>query len=422
MKQHISCCLLLVILAFTGCQTKSPEKKTVLAIPVYGQSLALGEEAIRITDFDTLASLTNHTVRTENLDENFGYHSETPFKQWIKKVVNDQRRSFELSVYGMAEVIAAHLKKKGYGDSVLIATFPGGQGASGIAEISKGTKAYQKFLDEIAGAYQKAEDKGWKFIVPAFCWMQGEDDIVWVKSKNYKKDLKQFQVDLNRDVKAITKQREDVVCVTYQTNCLTLSKDFDENQFNSRETAIPQAQVELITGDSLFVASGPTYPYSFVDERVHIDGISQKRLGYLTGLSVIRVLESKPGIGLLPDHFKISGDTVLIRFKVPVPPLVLDTAAIKYAANYGFSVVNSKNKNILQKVHLKDNVLKLHCKESPSGARVRYAVNGNKEKSGFKNGPRGNLRDSQGQTLTATIQKKVYPLHNWAYQFDVLVN
>lgn len=28
--------------------------KTVICIPVYGQSLALGEEAIRITDFDSL--------------------------------------------------------------------------------------------------------------------------------------------------------------------------------------------------------------------------------------------------------------------------------------------------------------------------------------------------------------------------------
>lgn len=421
MKQRSSFLLLLAVLAFTGCQTKTSEKKTVLAIPVYGQSLALGEEAIRITDFDTLATATNHMVLTENLDEKFGYLSETPFKQWVKKVVNDRHRAFELSVYGMAEVVSAHLKEKGYGDSLLISTFPGGQGASGIGEIGKGTKAYKKFLDEIEGAYQKAQDNGWNFIVPAFCWMQGEDDIVWVKSKNYKKDLKQFQLDFNRDVKAITKQRQDVVCISYQTNCLTLSKDFNENHFNSREMGIPQGQLDLIREDSLFMGSGPTYPYSFVDDRVHIDGLSQKRLGYLTGLSVIRLLESKPSTGLLPTDFKVSGDTVLVKFNVPAPPLVLDTNAVKYAANYGFSVINSKNENILQKVILKNNVLKLYCKQSPSGAKVRYAVNGMKDKSGFKQGPRGNLRDSQGAALSATIRKNSYPLHNWAYQFDQLV-
>ena len=423
MKQRLSLLgILFVILAFNGCKTKNPEKRTVMAIPVYGQSLALGEEAIRITDFDTLATQTKHRVLTENLDEHFGYLSDTHFKQWMKKVINDRHRAFELSVYGMAEVVAEHLEKKGYGDSLLIATFPGGQGASGIAEISKGTKAYKKFLSEIEGAYQKAQDKGWDFIVPAFCWMQGEDDIVWRKSKDYKKDLKQFQMEFNRDVKAITKQRQDVVCITYQANCLTLSEEFNEILFNSRETGVPQGQLELIAEDPLFMGSGPTYPYSFAGERVHIDGLSQKRLGYMAGLSVIRLLESKPSTGLVPSNFKVSGDTVLVKFKVPAPPLVLDTTAVKYAANYGFSVIDSNNTNILQKVILKDNVLKLYCKQSPVGAKVKYAVNGLKEKSGHKYGPRGNLRDSQGEALTATIRKKSYPLHNWCYQFDVLLD
>lgn len=420
MMKRLYFLLILTSLALASCHTKTPEKRKVLAIPVYGQSLALGEEAIRITDFDSLAAQTNHKVLTENLDENFGYLSDTHFKQWAKKVVNDRKRAFELSVYGMAEAVAAHLEKKGQGDSLIICTFPGGQGATGINDLSKGSKAYKKFLEEIEGAYQKAQDKGWDFVVPAFCWMQGEDDIVWQKSKNYKKDLKQFQMDLNRDVKAITKQRKDVVCITYQTNCLTLSKDFNENAFNSRETGVPQAQVELIHDDSLFMASGPTYPYSFAREHVHIDGISQKRLGYLAGLSVIRLLESKPSKGLIPDDLRVSSNTVHMKFEVPVPPLVLDTITVKYATNYGFSVIDSNNINILEKVILKNNEIQLYCKKSPHGAKVRYAVNGVKQKSGYKYGPRGNLRDSQGDALTATIHKKIYPLHNWCYQFDIL--
>ncbi|MCX2449884.1 hypothetical protein OQX61_01255 [Pedobacter sp. PLR] len=421
MKLRSSLILLLASLIFVSCSTSPQKKRMVLAIPVYGQSLALGEEAIRITDFDTFGTQTNHMVVTENLDENFGYYSDTHFKQWMKKMLNDHDRAFELSVYGMAEVVAKHLKEQGYGDSLLISTFPGGQGATGIADMSKGTKAYKKFIEEIEVSYQKAKDKGWDFVVPAFCWMQGEDDIVWKKSGNYKKDLKQFQTDLNRDIKAITKQRADVVCITYQTNCLTLSKEFNENNFSGRETEIPQAQLELINEDDLFIPSGPTYPYSFVGERVHIDGISQKRLGYLAGLSVIRLLDSKPAKGLYPIGFSISGDTVLVRFNVPTPPLVLDTIAVKYAANHGFSVIDSTNTNILKKVFLKDNVLKLYCKKSPSGAKTRYAVNGIKDKSGPKYGPRGNLRDSQGELLSTTIANKVYPLHNWSYQFDVLV-
>ena len=413
---------IILMIASVSCTQEKQDKRTVIAIPVYGQSLALGEEAIRITDFDSLTKQTHHHILTENLDEEFGYLSDTHFKQWVKKISGDRRRAFELSIYGMSEVIANYIDSKGHCDSLMICTFPGGQGATSIVDMSKGSSAYIKFLEEIQSACKKAKSKGWDFIVPAFCWMQGEDDIVWKKSSNYKKDLKQFQVDLNNDVKAITKQKRNVICIAYQTNCLTLSKDFKANNFISKETPVPQGQMELIRDDSLFMASGPTYPYSFTGgERVHIDGISQKRLGYLAGLSVVRLLESQPGKGLTPSKFKISGNTVEVEFNVPSPPLVLDTTAVLKAANYGFSIVDSTNTNILKQVSLQNNKVKLYCEKSPAGSKIRYAVNGIKEKSGYRYGPRGNLRDSQGIKQTVTIQNQLYPLHNWCYQFDILV-
>lgn len=413
---------LIAIWVFIGCTQNIVQKRTVLAIPVYGQSLALGEEAIRITDFDSLSATYRHTILTENLDEEFGYLSDTHFKQWMKNVLNDRRRAFELSIYGMSEVLASYLNSKGSADSLLICTFPGGQGGTGIGDLGRGSKPYKKFIEEIKKAYQKAQDKGWEFEVPAFCWMQGEDDLVWSKSKNYKKELKKFQTDLSNDIKAITKQQKDVICVTYQTNCLTLSEGFDENSFLSRETAVPQGQIELVRDDPMFMASGPTYPYSFIEERVHLDGISQKRLGYLAGLSIIRILESKPGKGLIPEQFSVRGDTVIVKFNIPVPPLVLDTTAVKKAANYGFSVIDSTNNNILIKVILENDILKLLCKRTPSGTKVRYAVNGVKDKNGYRDGPRGNLRDSQGSNVTASILNKSYRLDNWCFQFDTLIH
>ena len=40
-------------------------------------------------------------------------------------------------------------------------------------------------------------------------------------------------------------------------------------------------------------------------------------------------------------------------------------------------------------------------------------------KSGRLYGPRGNLRDSQGDSIKITIQNETYPIHNWCYQFDM---
>ena len=42
--------------------------KVVICIPVYGQSYALGEEAKRITDFDSLRIKYNGRIVTEKLD------------------------------------------------------------------------------------------------------------------------------------------------------------------------------------------------------------------------------------------------------------------------------------------------------------------------------------------------------------------
>lgn len=410
---------LLIALIFVGCSNTS-EKRTILAIPVYGQSLALGEEATRITNFDSLSERCHHQILTENLDEKFGYFSDTHFKQMMKKLLHDDHRSFELSVYGMAEVVTNHWASEGC-DSLMICTFPGGQGASSIIDIGRNSKPYDKFLDEIKKAYQKARRKNWNFIVPAVCWMQGEDDIVWDKTRNYGKALKQFQMDLTRDVKAITKQTQNIIFICYQTNCLTLSKKFNANAFDCREALVPQAQMELVKNDKCFMASGPTYPYSFAREWVHIDATSQKRLGYLAGLSVIKLLHSQTNKGLTPSLFSISKDTILINFNVPYPPLVIDTLNVSKIDHYGFTVIDSTNTNILKKVIIQGRQVKLCCKKSPANCKARYAINGQREKSGYKYGPRGNLRDSQGNQFGATILGKTYPLHNWCFQFDVLV-
>lgn len=410
----------IAIISLVSCSKRSSNQITVMAIPVYGQSLALGEQATRITDFDSLIKHTHHVVLTENLDENFGYLSDTHFKQWMKKIMRDRHRAFELSVYGMSEELVKYLENKTDGDSIILSIFPGGQGATSIVGIGRGSVPYKKFMEEIASAYEKAKGKGWNFVVPAFCWMQGEDDMLWKKSADYKRDLKRFETDLNQDIKTITKQQRDVVCISYQTNCLTLAKDYEADNFNGKGTYVSQGQLELIAEDPLFMGSGPTYPYNFIDNGPHIDGLSQKILGHLQGLSAIRLLESKKSKGLVPEKYSVSGKKAIITYDVPSLPLVIDTILVRKAENYGFSVINRENENIIENVTIKNDQVQLQCNESPLGCKVRYAVNGVRGKTGTERA-RGNLRDSQGSQLTAAIGRKVYPLHNWSYQFDVLM-
>ena len=394
--------------------TKYDEHKVVVCIPVYGQSLALGEEAELITDFDSLSAIADGRIVTENLDHSFGFFDNDKKKQWAKKVLNYTKRTFELSVYGMAESLVSQL-----GQDTLVCIFPGGQGATDIKRLNRGSIGYKNFIDNITNAYQIAQSNGWDFYVPAICWMQGESDLFYYLGNDYKETLVQLVADINEDIKQITHQQQDIRIICYQTNLLTNAVYFQADSFKCREMAVPQAMMELVRDDTLFWASGPTYPYSFARELKHIDGVSQKRLGYLAAISAMGIIRGKERFrGLVPIGAVSVGNDVQLSFNVPHSPLVLDTIAVKNPAYYGFSVITTDNRNIIQSVSLDDDVVTLHCSESVSGCKVRYAVNGETLKSGWEKGPRGNLRDSQGDSLKVEILGKSYPLHNWCYQFE----
>lgn len=377
--------------------------KVVLCIPVYGQSLALGEEATRITDFDSLRIKYDGRIVTENLDYDFGYFEPNYWKKCIKKLLHYQKRSFELSIYGMAESLANEL-----GKDTIICIFPGGQGATPIKELSKGTYPYNKFLCDIQTAYNKSKERGWEFYVPAICWMQGESDIVNYPTTNYKALLKQFSTDINRDIIEITHQDYPVNLICYQTNAVTRGKNFDVYNFDCKEIAVPQALMELIREDGHFWPSGPIYAYSYVREAIHIDGNSQKHLGKLGAKSALKIIRNQQHLyGLMPlSPPIIEGNDIILQFDIPCPPLVLDTINVNLIENYGFNVIAHDGKDILSSIILKDSLIKISCIQHPIGSKLRYAINGEIMKSGNQHGPRGNIRDA---------------CNNWCYQFEFIL-
>ncbi len=389
-----------IIILFVSCQ-QSVGDKVVVCVPVYGQSLALGEEAERITDFDSLAEYADGRIVTENLDHHFGYFDNDGFKEWAKKMVRYQKRSFELSVYNMAKILADNT-----GKDTLICIFPGGQGATPIANLSKGTPPYQKFIDDIETAIAEASEKGWKFVIPAICWMQGESDIVDYPSTDYQKMLTQIWTDMNEDIRRITGQQDSIRFICYQPNALTRAEHFKAEQYQCKETAVPQVFINLLRDDNRFWASGPTYPYPCVGEKIHIDANGQQQMGALAANSVLDILKGKDRFrGLIPLKADVEENTVSIHFNVPNPPMVFDTIQVKKADHYGFSVINKANHNIINSINIENDILKISCSESPVDCKIRYAVNGEYMKSGNLSGPRGNLRDSLG---------------HWCYQFDII--
>lgn len=377
--------------------------KVVVCIPVYGQSYALGEEAKRITDFDSLRIKYKGRIVTENLDHRFGYFDYSDARVALRRLLQIHNKSFELSVYSMAETLADKL-----GKDTLICIFPGGQGLTDIARMSKGTIPYYRFLKNINKAYTYSKKRHWEFVIPAICWMQGESDIADYPGTDYKKLLQNFSRDINYDIKQITRQKENVQIVCYQTSTITKGARYVRDNYDCLESRPPQAQMELVRDDSLFWASGPTYPYSFVREDLHIDAASQQYHGKLSARTVLGIIRNKARFkGLVPLTPSVKGNQVFLPMDIPVAPIVFDTVAVNNTTHYGFSVINKDNTDITEDVVIKHDTVIVTCNSSPIGCKLRYGINGELMRSGRRVGPRGNLRDSQ------------IPLHNWSFMFDI---
>ena len=393
------------------------DHKVVVCIPVFGQSYALGEEATRITNFDSLRINYDGRIVTEHMDYVFGYYDHSSrLKQYFKRLLHYDKKAFELSVYGMAETMIPKL-----GKDTIVCIFPGGHGMNTITALMKPVEPYEKFIKEIAYAYQKAIDRGWELYVPAICWMQGESDIVEYPDNDYKVQFHQMYNNLNTDIKNITKQQDNIRIICYQTSVITKGNHYKENNYDAMEPRTPTAQMEMIRDDSLIWASGPNYPYHFVKESLHIDAIGQKSIGSLAATSALQIIHHEtPNIGLMPLDFIVSENQIRIPFHVPCPPLCIDTVTVNKADHYGFNVIRKDNTDIISSLSINQDTVIINCKESPIDCKIRYAVNGEYLKGGCLSGPRGNLRDSQGDNNTFVISGKTYPLHNWCYMFDFL--
>ena len=412
-RQETKTIVLLLVFALltallAGCRGRD-ERRVVLCVPVYGQSLALGEEAPLTTAVDSLSACYDGRIVGADFTTRFGYFDLIRERQQLKQALGYRKRSHELSVYQMADCLASEL-----GRDTLLCIFCGGKGATPIAGLGRGTVPYSRFLSDISRASHQARLRGLRFEVPAVCFLQGESDIDRYTDTDYFEALRQLSRDLNRDIRAITGQGSDVVVVCYQTNNVTNGSRFDSCSVAPVEAHVPMAQLLLVRDDSLFAASSPTYFYTFARERIHLDAASQQLLGRYEARTVLDLVRRRDHRrGLVPVAVHRRGSDVVVRFHVPRPPLLFDTLSVAPVPCYGFRVVSPDGQTLsCSAIVAGDSVTIGCCAVPPSGSHLHYAIGGEPYRSGRDRGPRGNLRDSD-------LSHSGEPLPNWAYQFDL---
>lgn len=383
--------LVFTLLVMMACSKENKDLKVVVCVPVYGQSLALGEEAVLLTDIWCLYDDSKGRILSEGLGSSFGYYEDQGIKQMVKRLIKYSNRLNENSSYAMAKALTEQL-----GKDTAVCIFAGGRGGTDISRLVKGSDPYKIFLENIRKSYEKAQERGIKFYVPAICWMQGESDMFDYTHVDYKKMLKQFAEDINNDVKEITRQREDVKIVTYQSCCLTRCWNFDPLQYNCYEATIPQAQMELAREKGLFAAGTPVYPFSFVDERIHLDGKSQQEVGRRHAFVVLDIIrKGESSAGLYPTLIAAHDSIVTVKFNRG--PLSIDTTNVSPAKNLGFSVITPDGRDITSRVDVTTDSIVINCNAPATACCIRYAINGTKQKTGGKAGPRGNIKAADGK-------------------------
>ena len=295
---------MIVVGGLTACEGGSDKPKVVVCVPVYGQSLAMGEESELVTDIDGLTNKWNGRLVGEGLDDEFGYYEDRSWKKKIKRLIRYDNRRNENSAFAMGEALAGAL-----GKDTMVCVFADGRGGTAISNLIKGSYPYEALIQDIQKSYDEARSKGMEFIVPAVCWMQGESDMFDYTRVDYRKLLRQFAADVNRDVKSITGQKRDVKIVGYQSCCLAKCYKFVPENYECYEISVPQAQMQLIRDDSSFVAGTPVYFLDFVDDRIHLNGKSQTVVGRYNAAAVLDILRyGYSDRGLYPVDIKIEGE------------------------------------------------------------------------------------------------------------------
>jgi hypothetical protein len=113
---------------------------------------------------------------------------------------------------------------------------------------------------------------------------------------------------------------------------------------------------------------------------------------------------------------------VRVQFTVEKTPLVFDTSGDDGVnmrghggqPNYGFSILTSGGTEIITNVRLSttDSVV-IETSQNPVGLSMTYAW------TGVFGG--GNLRDSQGDTITTSFNNKTYRCDNWCPFFRITI-
>lgn len=285
-------------------------------------------------------------------------------------------------------------------------------GNTALADLSKGTATYDELIaDAVAG-----EALCPSYFAAAVILLQGETDVDdETLPATFEGLLTDFQVDVETDFNTELDRTGDLYVITDQI--------VTHKSYGKSDPAIALAQLNVFNavGSKVMMAC-PGYIHSFIDN-IHHDSYEYDRLGaycaWMAKRLIIDGVEPDDLRPLSPNGHSVIGDTATLTFPVRVGGLRIDTLNVRDntfgLCVFGFQLFEADGTTPIEILSVevfppRGNTLRIVAAESiPTNAVLKYAHDG-VGTAGYVDGPRGNLRDEQGESEIFNG----YEIHNFA--------
>jgi hypothetical protein len=275
-------------------------------------------------------------------------------------------------------------------------------------------RSYQAAMIETKAITRLAKAAGKTYGVGAIIVTHGECDA---GNKNYENDLYKLWSDYNADLPAITGQKQKVLMIVSQQNAV-----------NDRSASTLAQWKVGVDHSAEIVCSGPKYQYPSA-EGIHLTTDGYQQLGEKYGqIYYQRVVLGNNWQPLQPTTIERKGAVVTVRYHVPAPPLVWETAfqaphqsVAEWKAGKGFEVSTSGGARVaIDSVAISGDAVIITCASDPgANARVGYALVGERARMSAPIGGTfrwGLLRDSD--PFEGAVTKKSQPNYGVAFEMS----
>tara|TARA_R110000851_G_scaffold304529_1_gene462387 strand:- start:59 stop:1138 length:1080 start_codon:yes stop_codon:yes gene_type:complete len=278
-----------------------------------------------------------------------------------------------------------------------------GLGGQRIDQLNKGNIIYNRLTARIQAAYDLSNTAGRSFNFYNLFWTQVEADYVaGTQPDVYKTALIGLQNDLSIDTKEITGQTFKIPFIMYQSSSHR-RQGVDYPGLVLGMTELCNAQQDMHMANAMY-----NFDYDASDN-LHLTADAYFMLGQYYG-SAAKQLKDNGKVELCEiKNIVKQGRIIEVQINTPVPPLVIDTTRVTAAVNSGFDIYSLSNGgiyDIITSVVLSgvDRVKITTSADIPSDAILYYAIGrpGDPSVTSRVNGPRGNIRDSRGDTFNWT--------------------